>query len=282
MSIVIAELRGIGEETLRKQIDFTDADDELLSAIKAQEETIFGVYCAEKLVGVAQIETGRNAYLYIFLDPSARGSGIGRAVLALCEQKLYEHGAEQIRTSYRADHAYASAFARQNGYTRQFASAYMEYAGAPFDVGEVPIRAYCDDDYDVVQALHARAFHEMRVRVGDFPDSVIEPPSDEVRRYLASTCEGRFVYERNGEIMGYGHLCGSEISSICIGVPYQGQGIGRDFAGWLCNRVLAKGYATVSLFCVVGNTARRLYDSMKFEEKHIFEYAIKHMSQKDS
>ena len=278
MTISIEKLHVIGEEALHKQIDFTDADDDLVSAIQAQDETVFAVCCAEKLVGVVQMETGNDAYLYIFLDPAARGSGIGRDVLALCERKLYEQGAQQIRTSYRTDHAYASSFARQNGYVRRFASAYMQYAGVPFDVGEVPLRAYCDDDYDIVQALHARAFHEMRVRVGDFPDSVIEPPSDEVRRYLASTCDGRFVYEENGEIMGYAHLCRNEISSVCVGVPYQARGIGHDLVRWLCNQVLAKGYETVSLFCVVGNTARRLYDKMGFEEKYVVEFAEKRIS----
>ena len=33
--------------------------------------------------------------------------------------------------------------------------------------------------------MGAKAFHEMRISVGDFPDSAIEQPNDKMRQYWA-------------------------------------------------------------------------------------------------
>jgi ribosomal protein S18 acetylase RimI-like enzyme len=102
----------------------------------------------------------------------------------------------------------------------------------------------------------------MRVRVGCFPDSVISQLSEIERRAWKEDAETRFVYEINGEIVAYSHLSGNELSSISVHTDFQGLGIGREFVMYLCNEIYQRGSAKVDLWCVVGNYARNLYDSL--------------------
>ncbi|WP_217492818.1 GNAT family N-acetyltransferase [Bacillus sp. FJAT-27264] len=79
----------------------------------------------------------------------------------------------------------------------------------------------------------------------------------------------------NGEIFAYSHISGNEISSISVRTDLQGLGIGRRFVMYLCNEIYRRGNATVTLWCVVGNDARNLYDSLGFKEKYTMEFVRK-------
>lgn len=104
---------------------------------------------------------------------------------------------------------------------------------------------------------------------------MIEQTNDYMRKYWDSTKKERLVYVQGSEIIGYAHVVGNEIGSISVKSQYQGQGIGRMFMKFICNKILDEGYKAVSLFCVVGNWAKRLYDSLGFIEVYTFDYAIK-------
>jgi mycothiol synthase len=123
--------------------------------------------------------------------------------------------------------------------------------------------------------MYAVAFHEMRVRVGHFPDSVVAKPSEKERSEWKEEAVDRYVYVINGEIVAYSHLWGSEISSVSVRSDFQGHGIGRKFVKYLCNEIYRRGNPTVSLWCVVGNFARDLYDSLGFEEKYVMQFVRK-------
>ncbi|WP_256310794.1 GNAT family N-acetyltransferase [Tissierella carlieri] len=275
MKIKVKEMSDIDYEKVNKLIDFEDADAEFLTAYNNREENIYCLYNYDKLVGIAQIITNKRAFLYIFINPSYRGNGIGFNALKLCEEKLYENDIEQIMTTYRIDNPYSKAFANKHGYTRKFSSVYMRYSGSQFDVQELFIRNYCDDDYESAHEMYAKAFHEMRISVGDFPDSVIEQPNDKMRQYWAETSNERLVYIRNSEIVGYAHIDGNEIGSVSVKSQKQGQGIGRSFVKYICNKILAEGNEAVFLYCVAGNRAKSLYDSLGFQEIYTCEYATK-------
>jgi mycothiol synthase len=151
----------------------------------------------------------------------------------------------------------------------------MKYTGNRFDITEQLIRNYCDKDYDSAHEMYAKAFHEMRVSVGDFPDSIIERPSENMRKYWAKTADERFVYIHDDVIVGYAHIDGDEIGSVSVRSQYQGQGIGQNFVKYICNKILDNGNDEVSLYCVLGNKARRLYDRLGFQEVYTAEYATK-------
>ncbi|WP_018754283.1 GNAT family N-acetyltransferase [Paenibacillus terrigena] len=253
-----------------------DASEDILRVLAEEPELFITAFIEDKLVALAQVnEPASQTYLTVFVAPQFRRQGIGSAMVKYAENELRAGGSQIVRSSFRAGHQSSLAFARKLGYDEYFSSAYMQRTSDPFPLEELPVRLYTDEDYLPTQSMYATAFHEMRVRVGCFPDSVIAEPSEKGRRAWIEDAENRFVYEINGEIVAYSHLCGHEISSISVRTDFQGQGIGRKFVMYLCNEIYQRGSATVDLWCVIGNDARNLYDSLGFKEKYVKEFMRK-------
>ena len=252
-----------------------ETSEEFLWALQNEPETLTAAYIEGKIVAVAVIIPGKKAsFLNIFVAPQYRQKGIGQAVLQYGENKLQKEACK-IMTNFHVDNEMSKRFARRFGYERQFSSAYMKHIEGKFAISEFPIRVYRDEDYTQSHALYAQAFHEMRIKVGDFPDSIVEQPSEKNRQAWNEDAVNRFTYEENGEIAGHGHLEGNEIGSISVRTDLQGQGIGKKFVMYLCNEIYNRGYKDVVLWCVVGNNARKLYDSLGFRELYIAEFACK-------
>lgn len=249
--------------------------EELPFALKNKSANIWAVRQENSLVGLALMQKGRNGLLTVFVEPSARNRGIGTEAANQCEAMLRGANCQKITAVSRADAPESTLFARKLGYRRGFSSACMEYSGPCFPLGTQLVRPYRREDYDQAHALYARAFHEMRVRVGDFPDSVIEQPSEKMCRAWAETAEERLIYLHENHIVGYAHLEGNEIASVSVQPEMQGRGIGRAFVKYLCNHILCAGNQSVSLFCVTGNRARDLYESLSFVEQFIADYSMK-------
>ncbi|NOU86180.1 GNAT family N-acetyltransferase [Paenibacillus sp. LMG 31460] len=253
-----------------------DVGENILRVLAEEPELFITAVIENKLVALAQVnEPAAQSYLTVFVDPSFRKQGIGSAMVKYAETKLLAGGTQLVRSSFRAGHPSSLTFSRKLGYDKYFSSALMQRTGAPFPLEELPVRQYTNVDYLASQSLYATAFHEMRVRVGCFPDSVIAQPSEKERKAWKKDVEDRFVYEINGEIVAYSHLSGNELSSISVRTDLQGLGIGRKFVMFLCNEIYQRGSANVDLWCVVGNNARNLYDSLGFKEKHIMEFMRK-------
>jgi GNAT superfamily N-acetyltransferase len=252
-----------------------DAGEDILRLLAEKPELFISVFIEDKLVALAQVnEPSTQSYLTVFVAPQFRRQGIGYATVRYAETKLRAGGTQKIRSSYRAGHQSSLEFARKLGYHNYFSSTFMQRTGDPFPLGELPVRQYSDEDYHISQSLYATAFHEMRVRVG-FPDSVIAQPSEKERRAWKEDAGDRFVYEINGEIVAYSHLSGNILSSISVRTDLQGLGIGRRFVIFLCNEIYQRGSEKVDLWCVSGNYARSLYDSLGFKEKYITEFLQK-------
>ncbi|MGZ9585853.1 GNAT family N-acetyltransferase [Paenibacillus marinisediminis] len=253
-----------------------NAGENILRVLAEEPDLFITAFIEDKLVAIAQVnEPASQSYLTVFIAPQFRRQGIGSAMVKYAEAQLRTGGTQRVRSSFRAGHHSSLAFACKLGYDQYFSSALMQRTDDPFPLEELPVRLYTDEDYLASQLLYATAFHEMRVRVGCFPDSVIAEPSEKERRAWLEDAEDRFVYEINGEIVAYGHLSGNELSSICVRSDFQGHGIGRKFAMYLCNEIYQRGGANVDLWCVVGNYARNLYDSLGFKEKYIMQFMRK-------
>lgn len=278
MNVVLNEMNETDYMQAQSYFDFEGADADFLLAFERKLSTIFAIRDHDQLVGIAQLEEGKRAYLYVFINPIYRSKGIGSKAIMLCEDKLLSSGTEEVMATYNCVDVMAKTFANKNGFTRKFASTFMRYLGEGFDLPELSVRNYCDEDYEAAHELYAIAFHEMRMRVGDFPDSVVEPPSEKMREHWAKTADERLVYVLNEEIVGYAHLEGNEIGSISIKSKYQEQGIGKRFMKYICNAILSDGNSSVDLYCVVGNKARLLYDHLGFQAIYTGEYAIKRYS----
>ena len=247
-----------------------------LRILEKWPHSLTAFYFQNVLIALAQIEHFYpQAYLAVYVYPDFRRQGIGSFVAAYAENHLREFGAPTVRTSVRKNEDAARAFAHRLQYNPYYTSACMQRIGGPFLLDALPVRQYADEDYFTCQALYAKAFHEMRVRVGSFPDSVIARPSDKEREQWRRDAANRFVYRYNGEIVAFAHVDGNELSSIAVDVCFQGQGIGRGFVQYLCNEIYRRGFDTISLWCVIGNDARKLYDSLGFKEMFVSEYMRK-------
>ena len=71
------------------------------------------------------------ARLYsIAVDPQARGRGVGRALLAACEQRAAGRGCTQLRLEVRADNRAAQTLYQHAGYCRRgLRAGYYEDGG---------------------------------------------------------------------------------------------------------------------------------------------------------
>lgn len=262
----------IAQEILKQ--DMNSARD--LCELTNKPGSLIATFFDEKLVGLAQIETTLpQSYLFVYVAPSFRRQGIGSAIVKYAENLFQEGGTQSIMSAVHADNDSALAFARKHAYNNYFSSTFMQRTGTPFPLESLPVRPYTDEDYLVSQALYAKAFHEMRVRVGSFPNSVIAMPSDSNRKSWNEDSENRFVYMENNEVVAHGHLHGNELGSISVRTDLQGHGIGKKFIMYLCNELYRRGYETVDLWCVVGNYARSIYDALGFKEKFITEFQCK-------
>ncbi len=253
-----------------------DASEDILRVLAEEPELFITAFIEDKLVALAQVnEPASQSYLTVFVAPQFRRQGIGSAMVKYAETELRTGGTQKVRSSFRAGHQSSLAFARKLGYDKYFSSALMQRTGDPFPLEELPVRMYSDEDYLTSHSMYATAFHEMRVRVGCFPDSVIAQPSEKERRAWKEDAENRFVFEINGEIVAYSHLSGNELSSISVRTDFQRLGIGRKFVMYLCNEIYQRGNTKVNLWCVVGNYARNLYDILGFKEKYTKEFMRK-------
>jgi len=252
-----------------------DEGQDILRVLAKEQELFITAFIEDKLVALAQVnEPASQSYLTVFVSPQFRRQGIGSAMVKYAETELRAGGTQKVRSSFRAGHQSSVAFACKLGYDKYFSSALMHRTGDPFPLEDLPVRQYTDEDYLVSQSLYATAFHEMRVRVGCFLDSVIAHPSENERRAWKDDAEDRFVYEIDGEIVAYSHISGNELSSISVRTDFQGLGIGKKFVMYLCNVIYQRG-TKVDLWCVVGNSARNLYDSLGFTEKYIMDFMRK-------
>ncbi|MBD2864037.1 GNAT family N-acetyltransferase [Paenibacillus oceani] len=265
------------EQAVRQLISLdVDAGEDMLRVLAKEPKWFLTARIGDQLVALGQMnEPAPQSYITVFVDPLLRRQGIGTAMVKYMESELRAGGTEKVRSSFRAGRPSSLAFAQKLGFDPYFSSAYMQRTGEPFPLEDIPARVYTDEDYIASQAFYAAAFHDMRVRVGRFPDSVIAPPSEKERRLWREEAEDRFVYEINGEIVAYSHISGNELSSISVRTDVQGRGIGRTFTRYLCNEIYRRGHTSVNLWCVVGNYARNLYDSLGFTESYTMDLVRK-------
>lgn len=256
-------------------VDEADADAEFYGAVSENDEDVYAVCDQDEVVGLSYMSGDVKGFLYVYIFPQYRNRGYGRAAVRLSERQMGSSKLESIATCYDINNEAAREFAAACGFVKEFSSAYMKYKGELFEEKMLPVRQYRDEDYGEAQKLSAEAFHQMRLSTGCFPDSVPEAPSAAMRQQWADTAEERYVYVLGDEIVGYAHIDGGELSCVAIKTSRQGEGLGRVFVKFLVNKLLGKGCREPFLYCVVGNKARRLYDSLGFRETARGEYAKK-------
>jgi GNAT superfamily N-acetyltransferase len=156
-----------------------DEGQDILRVLAKEQELFITAFIEDKLVALAQVnEPASQSYLTVFVAPQFRRQGIGSAMVKYAETELRAGGTQKVRSSFRAGHQSSVSFACKLGYDKYFSSALMHRTGDPFLLEDLPVRQYMDEDYLDSQSLYATAFHEMRVRVGCFPASMIAQPNE--------------------------------------------------------------------------------------------------------
>lgn len=239
-------------------------------------DVITVAYLEHELVGFVQIEAGADtSFVIIFVSLNYRNRGIGEALLNYAEELLREKQTRRIMTAYPSSNRNSKRFAEKFGYERNYSSTYMQHTAGKFPDDSITVRTYCDEDYPSAFKLYSEAFHDMRVSVGDFPESRVAEPSQKSREAWKRDEENRYTCLLDEEIVGHGHLDGHDLGSVSMRIDMQGKGIGKRFVKYLCNELYDRGHTKIFLWCVVGNKARYLYDSLGFEELYVTEFAGK-------
>ncbi|MBR4291149.1 MAG: GNAT family N-acetyltransferase [Oscillospiraceae bacterium] len=257
-------------------IDCADADAEFYTAVSENSEEVYTICDCDKVVGLSIIEDDTEGYLYVYIFSKYRNNGYGYLAACAAEQQMQSSPRLSITTAYDANNKIAERFAQKCGFAKTFASSLMRYQGDLFEEKSLPVRKYQDKDFIDAFTLTAEAFHIMRLGTGCFPNSVMSKPNDEARQLWADTADERYVYELDGEIVGYAHIDGAELDAVAIKTSHQGQGIGREFVKYLTNVIIENRSGEPFLYCVVGNKkARQLYGSLGFKEVTCNAYAVK-------
>ncbi len=258
------------------RIPRVDTEADFYSEVEENSGEIYEISVCGEVIGLAYIEDDEEAFVYVYIFAEHRRKGYSYPAALAAEKSIKASPVKSIQTGYDANNALAKRLAEKCGYAPGFASAIMKYGGEKLVEKPLPIRAYCDEDFLEAYTLTDEAFHKMRLDTGLFPDSKLAPPTDKERAHWNETASERFVYEKDGEIVGCGRICADALSFIAIKIARQGEGFGRDFVIYLTNRLLEKDEGKARLWCLVGNDkARKLYESLGYRETDRAEYSFK-------
>lgn len=253
-----------------------DTEADFYSEVEENSEEIYEIAVCGEVIGLAYIEDDEEAFVYVYIFEEHRGKGYSYPAALAAEKSIKASPVKSIQTGYDANNALAKKLAEKCGYAPGFASAIMKYGGEKLAEKPLPIRAYRDEDFLAAYTLTDEAFHKMRLDTGLFPDSKLTPATEKEREYWNETASERFVYEKDGEIVGCGRICADALSFIAIKIARQGEGFGRGFVTFLTNRLLEKDEGKARLWCLVGNDkARKLYESLGYRETDRAEYSFK-------
>ena len=259
------------------QIDPVDMDTDIYNDVSKNRDTFYAIFADDdNTVGLCCIRDDADAFLYIYIFPEYRHKGYGYLAACTAERQIQSSPLLSIATSYDSKNEIAKNFAEKCGFEVKSSSSVMCYQGEKFDIPELPIHKHRDEDFVEAYSMSAEAFHIMRLETGHDPNSVPYVPDDEVRQYCLDTADERYIYVLDDEIVGCAHIDGAEIDNVAIKITHQGKGLGKLFVKFLVNEILEKGVGEPFLFCLsVNKKARRLYDSLGFEEVTCNIFAVK-------
>ena len=261
-------IRVVKEKELKKyipEIDFKEAGQELIEEMEKDSDEMFAITLDEKVIGVTYIDDEDNgAYITVNIFKAYRNKGYGAEALKEIEKMIKS---KKIIAIYGYHNEIAKQFLVKRGYKPTWASTMMRYNGEKFEVPNILVRQYRDEDYNDAFALADEAFHRMRVGTGCFPDSQLSKPSEESRQRWLKYAEDEFVMELDGEIVGYADVEDEELDTVSIKISHQNKGLGKAFIKYMTNLLIDRGVKEPILWCVVGNVnARHIYDSLGYKE----------------
>lgn len=211
----------------------------------------------------------------IFVDEKYRRKGIGSLLIKKADNILRQNEiTEYSWCSYPETEAASRYFLEKNGYYRYYSSYVMEQFHRFLPECNYSVRHYQDEDYLSWHNISDIAFFIMREKVG-FKPSYFNRLNENERKRLFNDRDNRFVLLDNGIITAVGAIAGNELHLLAVRPDLQSRGYGSALASFLINEIIRRGESKVWLNCVVGNSAKHLYDSLGFRTIDIHHFYIK-------
>lgn len=260
MNIDIKEYKGEYEKLTETMVEEEELRKNLISVLKNLEKCGIVAMEENELVGAAVFSgANKTTELQLYVKPLRRNSGIGTMILKAIEEKMSECGVEKVILNYTEDE-FIRNFVYKRGYEYLYRAEPMIYKGGKINLNSYDIREYEDKYFDKAERILSTAFHKMRLSIG--MKSKLAQPSEEYRNHCKDNKDNMFVLFNEGEIVAVTDLDGNCISHLAVDIKHQGKGYGRILASYAVNKILERGYKEVILWCLVGNTARFLYESI--------------------
>ena len=276
MSITFKKMKNLSEYLEKADVG---NDIRLLEERFDEEDELSGIYINRTLVGFGYVDDDEKAELFVYIHPDYRRNGYGELAVKSLEAELRGPAVKAIMTAFDYNDDSARKFAEKLGYRPTWSSTFMIYRGKKFDIPELPVRQYRDEDYEEAFYCAAEAFHMMRLGTGCFPDSEVGSPTEERRKKWNEHRDDEYVYVIDDEIVGVANVDDDELDTISIKISRQGNGYGKLFVKYMTNLLIDRGHNEPVLWCVVGNKkARNLYDSLGYKVVFTEAFAEKKMN----
>ncbi|WP_346937552.1 GNAT family N-acetyltransferase [Clostridium sp.] len=274
MNLCIKEYKHEYKDEVNKLISDDDfVRNDIISCLNRWPQHGSIVIVESEVVGVGVFtEVSKKTSMTLYVKPSKRKKGIGIALLKHLEDTMRNVGAEEIVCDFRVNDV-EKTFLYKSRYNYWFKSNFMTYSGSKLAVDNDEIINYEDKYYHECQKVFSESFHKMRLSVG--LDSTLSLPSEEERNHYKENAENIFLLRKSDEIVAAVRLEANEIDSLSVGVEHQHKGYGKALLRYAVNRLLDKGYTTVALWVVEGNSARFLYEKVGFIKERTHEFVVK-------
>ena len=258
------------------EIDILESGELLTLEMEENSDEMFAITLGKSVIGIAYIDNDDRAFITVYIFKKYRNKGYGSEALKQIEQIVK---GKLVTAIYCYHNETAKQFLINRGYKPTWASTMMKYSGGKFEVPNLSVRQYKDEDYHEAFMLAAEAFHRMRLGTGCFPNSQVGEPSEKSRKRWLEDAENEFVLEMNGEIVGFANVDEEELDTVSIKISHQGKGLGKAFIKYMTNLLIDRGVKEPILWCVVGNVnARHIYDSIGYKEVFCEAFANKEVA----
>ena len=219
-----------------------------------------------------------SGFVFIYVSPGYRRSGIGTKVYRMAEEKLISAGCNWW-TEYPASEA-SDRFCLFVGFDYTNTNLCMIHDGTLCALPTDGIRPCRADDFPSAPDIWSREYAEMHRRIG-LPYERREKTEEERRQQyeeFIANLNNRFVIESDGRVVGYGVLFAdnSGVGSVAVDRAYAGRGYGTRLTAYLTDECIRRGNAAPCLYCEIGNDdALHIYRKLGYTEKSRETVAVK-------
>lgn len=209
----------------------------------------------------------RDLGLRLYVGPTHRGKGVGRALFEHVRPGLADSGRDIVTATYRSDAGESRGFFARRGFRPWFDMVYLAYEGPRMEVSVPAIGGYRDEHFTEYSNVLGCAFLPMRRQHNFVPHDVRElhrrPGARE--EVLQASADTFVATASDGRVVAVASIEGDFIDTVGVLPGYQGQGFGRALTAHCVNVLQERGHRVVRTSVLADNVpAKSLYLDMGF------------------